>query len=98
MTIDMNDDAVTSIAQLLTFVNTAETLGVECVKRKDDKNTVYAWINDLLIRLRYRFLGKKDKGLVRRYRTLYSGYTKTHVDHLIGVYKEKRGQAPLFIS
>jgi hypothetical protein len=88
MTIDMNDDAITSIAQLLTFVNTAETLGVESVKRKDDKNAVYAWINDLLIRLRYRFLGKKDKGLMRRYLVLYSGYAKTHIDHLICAYKE----------
>lgn len=91
MTIDMNDNAITSIAQLSAFINVAETLGVESVRRKDDKDTVYAWMNDILIRLKYRLLGKKDKGLVRRYLTCYSGYTETHIDHLICAYK-KRGK------
>ncbi|MDP2816162.1 MAG: transposase family protein, partial [Rectinemataceae bacterium] len=91
MTIDMDDNAVTSIAQLSVLVKTAEALGVEGVKRKDDKDTVYAWMNDLLIRLRYRFLGKKEKGLIRRYLICYTGYTKTHIDHLIASYK-KRGK------
>lgn len=91
MTITMNDNAITSIAQLLALIKTAETLGVGSVKRKDDTDAVYAWMNDILIRLRYRFLGKKDKGLVRRYLICYSGYTKTHIDHLIARYK-KRGK------
>lgn len=44
-------------------------------------------MNDLLIRLRYRFLKKKEKGIIRRYLTLYGGYTKSHVDHLIADYR-----------
>jgi len=89
MTINMNDHAITSIAQLFALVTAAETLGVGSVKRRDDKDAVYAWMNDLLLRLRYRFLGKKDKGLVRRYLLLYSGYTETHIDHLIARWKKE---------
>lgn len=91
MTIDMNDNAVTSIAQLSALIKAAETLGVEGVKRNDDKDAVYAWMNDILLRLRYRFLGKKDKGLIRRYLVRYSGYTETHIDHLLAQHK-KRGK------
>lgn len=90
MTIDMKDDAISSIAQLSALVNAAKTLGVESVKRKDDKDTVYAWIEQLLIRLRYPKLGKKDKGLVRAYLVLYSGYTESHVDHLISRWKKEK--------
>jgi len=48
---------------------------------------VYAWMTGLLIRLRYRFLTKEKRGVVRRYIHLYSGYTMSHVDTLIGEYK-----------
>lgn len=90
MTIDMNNDAITSIAQLLALINAADTLGVGSVKRKDDKDTVYAWMEHLLIRLRYVKLGKKDKGIVRRYLVQYSGYTQTHIDHLIARWKKEK--------
>jgi len=45
-------------------------------------------MNDLLVRLRYLHLKKCDKGLVRQYLTLYSGYTSSHVDTLIRQYKQ----------
>lgn len=96
----MNDDRITSIAQLAELIKAAETLGVERVERTDGIDEVYRWMNALLIRLRYRFLKKKEKGVVRRYLTLYGGYTKSHVDHLIAHYRnngkivrEKRTQS-----
>lgn len=84
---DMNDNALTSIAQLFALIKAAETLGVESVKRKDDKDAVYAWIDTTLRRFRYRKIGKKDRGIVRAYLTRYSGYTASHVDHLIARWK-----------
>lgn len=86
MTIDMKDDSIKSVAQLSALIKAAETLGVETVERKNSKDEVYAWLNDLLLRLRYRSLRKKDKGLVRKYLRLYSGYTESHIDHLISAY------------
>lgn len=86
MTIDMKDDSIKSVAQLEALIKTAKTLGVEAIKRCDTTDDVYTWMNDILIRLRYRFLKKKDKGVIREYLSLYSGYGKSHVDHLISQY------------
>jgi transposase InsO family protein len=84
---DMDDNAVTSIAQLFTLINAAETLGVERVRRKDDKETIYAWISGILMRLNYPKRSKRDKGITRKYLVKYSGYTETHIDHLIARWK-----------
>ncbi len=64
MTIDMNDCAVVSVGQLPELIKTAEALGVGSVERKDGISEVYAWMSDILIRLRYRSLKKKDRGIV----------------------------------
>ena len=85
----MKDDSIKSVAQLQALIKAVETLGALTVERKNSKEEVYAWMNDLLLRLTYRSLRKKDKGIVRRYLTLYSGYTESHVDHLISAYMEK---------
>jgi len=87
MTINMKDNNIVSVEQLQALIQGAESLGVESVERKDSIEDVYAWMTDLLIRLRYRFLAKKEKGVVRKYLHLYSGYTMSHVDTLIGQYK-----------
>ena len=36
-----------------------------------------------------KHLRKKDKGIVRKYLRLYSGYTESHIDHLISEYATK---------
>lgn len=86
MNMAMNDDCIVSVEQLTALIKTAETLGVERVQRRDSIDEVYAWMNHLLIRLAYRFLKKKEKGIVRLYLQLYSGYTESHTDHLIAQY------------
>ena len=86
MTINMNDGII-SIAQVAELIKAAEAIGVEKVERTDGTNEVYQWMNNLLVRLRYCFLKKKEKGIVRTYLTLYSGYAETHVDHLIAGYR-----------
>ncbi len=88
MTITMNDDRIESIAQLEGLIKAADTIGVGKVERTDGIDEVYRWMNDLLIRLRYRFLKKREKGIVRRYLSLYGGYTESHVDHLIAGYQD----------
>jgi hypothetical protein len=87
MTIGMNDDCIVSVGQLVELIKAAQSLGAR-VERGDGIGEVYAWMNDLLIRLRYRSLKKKEKGIVRRYFVLYAGYTESHVDHLIAQYRK----------
>ena len=89
MTIDMKDDCIISVGQLAELIKAAEALGVESVERRDGITEVWDWMSDLLVRLRYRFLKRKEKGVVRRYLQLYSGYTGSHVDHLIARYGAK---------
>jgi hypothetical protein len=89
MTMDMNDNTITSIAQLFTLIKAAETLGVESVKRTDDKDAVYAWIDTILRKFQYRKCRKYDKGIIRRYLRVYSGYTESHIDHLIARWKKR---------
>jgi hypothetical protein len=102
MTIDMKDDSIKSVAQLQALIKAAEALGVETVERLNGKDEVYAWMNDILLRFKYRSLRKKEKSVVRKYLQLYSGYTESHIDHLISAYalrgmivRKKRTQ-PIF--
>lgn len=85
----MNDSHITSVAQLAELIKAAESLGVERVKRHDSKEEVYTWMTDMLVRMRYAHLKRKEKGIVRRYLMCYSGYTESHVDTLIAQYKDK---------
>jgi hypothetical protein len=84
----MNDTDLTQVSQLPALIAAAESLGADKVARLDTTAERYTWMNSILIRLRYRFLKKKEKGVVRTYLTLYSGYTESHVDHLIVAYKK----------
>lgn len=88
MTIGMNDDSIVSVGQLAELIKAAEALGVEGVQRKESIAEIYTWMNDILIRLKYRFLKKKERGIVRRYLHLYSAYTESHIDHLIAGYRK----------
>lgn len=83
----MNDNHITSVTQLPALIKAAESLGVERVKRHDSTEEVYKWITDILVRLRYTHLKKKEKGIVRKYLALYSGYTESHTDTLIAQYR-----------
>jgi len=48
----------------------------------------YAWIERTLVRFRYMWLGKSQKGLVLRYIKRLSGYTRQHVNKLVKQYRK----------
>jgi hypothetical protein len=87
MHMTMNDTDLKQVFQLPALIAAAEALGADKVERLDTTQERYAWMSTVLIRMRYRFLGKKDRGIVRQYLELYSGYTTSHIDHLIADYK-----------
>lgn len=84
----IQNDSITSVAQLVPLIKVAESLGVDTLTRTDDTEAVYVWMSNLLVRVRYAFLSKKDRGIVRKYIYLYSGYTLSHVDTLIAKYRK----------
>jgi hypothetical protein len=89
MHLTMNDNTIHSVEQLEQLIDTAHLLGENQVLRNNTTEETYLWMTDLLLRLKYRFLKKKEKGIIREYLTLYSGYTLSHLDHLIAQLKKE---------
>ncbi len=58
------------------------------IRRKDTKEEIYRWIQDTVVSVRYLRLGKKEKGKVLRYLTVYSGYSTSHIKRLVRQYAE----------
>lgn len=52
----------------------------------DSKDECYRWIEQTLSHFKYRSLGKEGKGLIRRYLTVASGYSRAQVTRLIHQY------------
>lgn len=60
----------------------------QTLKIQGGKDEVYAWIERTLVRFRYLWLGKKQKGLVRAYVQHLSGYSRPQLNRLIAQYRE----------
>ena len=63
----------------------SEPLSFRLSGRKDK----YEWLSGLLVKTKYRILGKKDKGIVFRYAALIAGYSAIQLKRLIKTFKKK---------
>lgn len=90
MTMDMNDNHLTSVAQL------EEAVKIEnCVRFQSvDKKQAYEWIGQTLGRFHYSRELKKNKGIVKRYIATMTGYSDSQIDKLIAR-KRKMGMVVL---
>lgn len=84
MTIDMNDDNMTSIAQLREFLK----LSKRATFTSNDSDEAYKWIEQALGKFRYQSLKKGDRSIIKKYIVSMTGYSETHIDHLIARKKE----------
>ena len=57
----------------------------------EGKEARYQWIQETLIRFKYRSRGKKERGLILRYLERVSGYSRAQVKRLLQQYG-KRGK------
>lgn len=80
----MNDTQIRTITEIKEIVKT--TNGITFKHRK--KSEAYSWVQRMLIKLRYLELTKPDKGTVRSYLKLMTGYSRAQVSRLIGQYRE----------
>ncbi|MBN4054266.1 hypothetical protein JYT87_00995 [Nitrospira defluvii] len=80
----MNDTQLKTIEQIRAFLNGSAvvTFSIQTVGDR------YAWIESVLIRLKYRTLNKRDKGVLRRYLRKTTGYSRQQLTRLIHQYKE----------
>jgi len=85
MTIDMKDDHLVSVAQLAEFIKLGNTAKF---KSTSNKKETYEWVDVTLGKFRYHFLPKKDKGTVKQYVTMMTGYSEGAVDKLIAKKKK----------
>ena len=53
-----------------------------------DRESAYGFVGELLGRLRYRTLGKRDKGIVRRFLAKATGISAVQIDRLIRQWRE----------
>jgi len=88
MTITMNDSQLTTIQEVMDFLNT--TTKIEYSRQaKVSKREGYVWISNILERFTFIKLKKEEKGVIHRYLKKMTGYSKAQVNRLILQYKEK---------
>jgi hypothetical protein len=80
--ISMDDSEATSLEQVRTFL--AGTGAVRFAGQS--RAEVYGWTEQTLVRFGYAGLGKRDKGLVRRYIARMTGLSRAQVTRLIAGY------------
>ena len=79
----MKLDDLRSIDQLRDFLEGTQEVAFAVLTGKDER---YRWMQQTLIKFRYRRLSKADKGIVIRYLMKMSGYSRQQATRLIGQY------------
>ena len=79
MVIDMNEQELTTVAQIRAFLNGAQEVRFEPMG-EDSKR--YEHIQDVLKRLRYRRLKRPEKGVVMHYLERTTGYSRAQLKRL----------------
>ena len=79
----MNAEELKTIDQLRAFLDGTQLVVFEVA---GDKDARYRWTEGILVELRYRSLGKADKGVVIEYLMKVSGYSRQQITRLIAQY------------
>src|SRR3990170_4633790 len=80
MVIDMNEQQLTTVAQLRAFLNGTQEVRFE---PKDEDSQRYAFIAAAVKRLRYGRLSRAEKGVVMRYLECTTGYSRAQLKRLV---------------
>jgi hypothetical protein len=75
----MNDSHIKSVSQIKNLLKLSQKLQCKAL----NLNEKYSWINDILTRLRYFSLKKKDKSIVKKYISLFLGLSRAQITRLI---------------
>lgn len=79
----MNETELDTLEQVEKFLSGTETVSFQFVS-KDER---YEWLQQRLVHFRYRGLNKAEKGLLRRYLSKVSGYSRQQLTRLIKQYR-----------
>jgi len=81
----MDETRVQTLADIEVFLTTHLAMALEL---HGDKDELYSWIERMLVRFRYLWLCKKEKGLVRRYIERLTGLSHSQLTRLIKQYRK----------
>jgi len=81
----MNESQIKTINDIECFLQGATSTSMSL---EGDKQDVYNWIERTLVRFRYLWLVKKEKGFVLRYVEQLTGYTRQHLGKLVLQYRK----------
>jgi hypothetical protein len=81
MVIDMNEQELSTVAQLRAFLDGTEEVRFEPLGEDGER---YAFVAEVVGRLRYRRLKRVDKGVVMRYLERTTGYSRQQLTRLVG--------------
>ena len=79
MTIDMNDSGAVTLAQVAKFLKASKGWKFKGLTREDK----YKWLDSVIRRFDYYSRKKKEKGLLRRYMMLTTGFSEAQVERLV---------------
>jgi len=84
MLVHMDERRIETVDEIRAFLAGASGLAF----RVEGKDACYDWIRHTLIRFWYLKLGKKEKGLVRRYIEKVTGYSHPQISRLIAQFRK----------
>ena len=84
MVITMNDSKLSSIVEVKRFLKESQVIEFKKRSRKE----AYQWIEETLKRFDYLYLGKKEKGLIKKYIEKVTGYSRPQVTRQIREYRQ----------
>jgi transposase InsO family protein len=82
----MNAIHIEGLDQIKKFVEGTESVSFI----PQDRQEVYGWLTQMLAKLDYFRLGKRDKGIVQKYLRKVTGYSRQQLTRLIKQYKQDR--------
>lgn len=82
MTLTMNDTHINTIQDAQEFLSKHDKIQF----KHQNKTEAYAWVENTLVKFTYIQLSKTDKGILRDYITIMTGYSRAQITRLITQY------------
>lgn len=91
MNMTIHDEDVVSVAQMAELVKLGACVAITRLNTKKER---YAWVDDVLTRMRYLLESRKNRGVIRQYLMVYGAFSSAQIDRLIAR-KRKTGKVVL---
>ena len=87
MQLIMDDKEVRTLEQVKQFVDSSQGIEFSGLNLKEK----YQWIEEVLKKFKYQWLRRNGKGILRRYMERVTGYSRSQVARLVGLFQVGSG-------